>query len=205
MTHLSRRSALGLAAAAVAAPLVSTLPARAEVDTELRADVWTPVYSGAPGQSYWTAPFDPVTARDLMRVGYGNDPVRGLYVWRSFFRIPLSGAAGLTIDRLTLRIRVAQAASGLAQIGLYQVPDLDPAVPVTWNNTSSSWTTLLDQPLVDGFGVEFTGDALTTAVKAAIARGARDISFGLRNTRESQRGYWRGLSPDPVSLLIASS
>lgn len=203
MNRISRRSALGLAAAAVTAPLAAALPARAAVLTELKADAWTPVNDVWRDQSYWTAPTSQPRARDLIRVGR---PESIGPVWRSFVRIPLAGAAGLTIESLFLIADLTQSGRLRAPVELFHVPDIDPAVAVTWNNTSASWSTLLDgyaatAPDRVGFG----GDGLNTVVKAAIASGARDTSFGLRNFSENTQGYWKGFAPTSVKLAIWSS
>jgi len=190
----------------VAAPFAAALPARAEVYTSLSSDAWTPICNNEySGYSYWTAPPDQPYARDMMRVGMGYNDIQGFPAWRSFFRIPLARAAGLTVTRVSLTLNWAKAGSFPSTVQLYQAADIDPAVRVTWDNTSGNWTTLLDQRGADGSSaVQFGGDALATAVQAAITRGARDISFGLRNTNESNRAYRKAFNPAQISLVIAS-
>ncbi|GAA1715037.1 hypothetical protein GCM10009745_74240 [Kribbella yunnanensis] len=201
MTQLSRRSVLGLAAAATAAPLALRLPAHAAPATgfDLRTDAWTHVNAGRPDMSYWTAPADDRTARDAVHVGLLQQP----WPWRSFVRFPLSAVAGSTIESVGFQARIASKSLLNGRVELWHVADIDPAVALTWNNTNSTatWRTGLGSDPGTGPALSYGSGSLLTAVQEAVARQASHISFGLRNSVENTVN-WKTLDRDAVSLLI---
>ncbi|MFK4083147.1 hypothetical protein ACI2LF_03495 [Kribbella sp. NPDC020789] len=201
MTHLSRRSVLGLAAAATVAPLALRRPEQAAAATgfDLRSDAWTLVSVRRPKISYWTAPADDPSARDAVRVG----DVRQTGLWRAFVRFPLSAVAGSTIEDVAFQARIASKSVTNGRVELWQVPDIDPSVALTWENTNSSatWQTLLGSDPGDGTRIGYGGGPLVTAVQQAVARQASHISFGLRNYLEDTFN-WKTLDRDSLGLLI---
>ncbi|MFB6723611.1 hypothetical protein ACFCV3_25755 [Kribbella sp. NPDC056345] len=213
MKPLTRRSALGLAAAAAAAPLTATLPARASQAIRLSIDQWTNVSSYRPDKSYWVVnPRDPDVedrdARDAARTGrmYSSDPAN---VWRSFFRVPVAALAGRSILDAYFTILLTHSATGTpTPVHLFHVRDIDPAVPLTWGNSADSWLTQAGTASGSSYGsqpdqeLQFSTDALRSVVQAAATLQSPFLSFGLRNLDENNQFHWKKYRATSAALTV---
>jgi hypothetical protein len=223
MKTLDRRRAarllpLALAAAAVVS-LTATQPGTADRQGGLRqvativadapASTWTSVNSQYGSTSYWT------NSRDAIRVGRnGADNA----VWRSFLQAPLLVPGGAAILSATFHITLVHSWSCTpTPVQLHQVNlTLNPATPVTWNNSSGVWgpglaTAWATANSAGGCGtnpsvvVTFSGPQLTAAVQNAVTAGASTFTLGLRAPNEGDITQWKRFAPTGAHLTITYS
>lgn len=196
MNQLSRRSVLGIAAAAATAPLAATLPARGTTAaSSFTNDAWAYVVDRYPQQSSWNA------TAEVPRTGFVVDPdpeKPNPRVYRSFFRVPVPGLAGTSVSSASLSLLLMRSYSATqTPVELFHVRDLSPSEAVTWENTASADTWL--QSLGVAYGavrpgqspqeLYFGGSALTAVVQAAAAQNKPFLSFGLRNPNETSQTH----------------
>ncbi|GAB3942274.1 hypothetical protein GCM10029976_063020 [Kribbella albertanoniae] len=198
MTTLTRRSALALGAAAVAAPFVATLPARAADPDWFPVDAWTQVLSTQPIASYWKH------LRDAARVGkeFGSTDA----VWRSFFRVPVASLAGTTIRSVAFEILLTHSPTpNPTPVQLFHVQDIDPEVPLAWN-TQPGWIAYLGTASGASYGSQLdqvlTFGGLQPLVEEALAREATHLSFGLRAGNERDQYQWKKFTGDRAGLTV---
>jgi hypothetical protein len=198
MNHLSRRSVLGMAAAAVTAPLaVNALPAFASERVVLPSDAWTYTTTRQPDHSFWDAP------RPEVLVGREYTDT---FVWRSFFRVPVAAVSGASVASAIFSILLTHTPTGVATpVQLFQVSDLDPEVPLSWDNSGGSW--LRNLGTASGSSWNTQPDQLlrfdvTSLAQEAAGQGLAFLSFGLRAENETARNQWKKFKPDSVLLEV---
>ncbi|WP_216214906.1 FG-GAP repeat domain-containing protein [Amycolatopsis aidingensis] len=213
-----QRRALGLAAVVVlAASLLAGLPprsaqaaghARPEAGGVLikhsyaaRQYLWTQVNRKLPDRSYWQ------DGRDDARAGWSTRP-RGIF--RSLFQVDLTPIAGtrvhdayfaITLDRSNFCREVP--------VELWHTRAIDPAVPLTWNNSRDHW--LEGRPLATGTGqacddldtgMEFGGASLHRLVQDAADRHSPTLTLGLRVPEEGDPRQGMLFQPETAVLVV---
>ena len=126
---------------------------------------WTMVNSAKKDTSYWTDDY----YREDVRVGkvYGSSDGP----WRTFFQVNVAPVARATISRAWFSINMTHTGSCSAtSVELWHTKAIDPAVAVTWNNSSGNW---LDSKALDTQSGK--------ANKSACAQPAVLMEFGLDN------------------------
>ncbi|MFC9694261.1 hypothetical protein ACFTSF_37300 [Kribbella sp. NPDC056951] len=219
MTHLSRRSALGLAAAAAVAPLAATLPARATASTsfDLPVDCYGFVKSARPNQAFVAYnsgfpardEFQPLTGPVYEPAEDGEPAAQG--VRRSWFRVPLSKLAGLTVDNAFLIITLLDSKSPLrTPVDLYRVSDIDNSFPA-WSDSDSPafWLQRLATVSASAYNaqpqpLQFDSSALFSGVRTAVAEGSQSISFGLRSPSENDRAQYKKFDGFSPRLIVSA-
>ncbi|MFK4083146.1 hypothetical protein ACI2LF_03490 [Kribbella sp. NPDC020789] len=209
MTHISRRSVLGLSAAVAVAPLTATLPARATTAAQgFGNDAWALVVDRYPQQSSWNS------ATDVPRTGYlvDADPEHpNPRVYRSFFRVPVPGLAGTSVSAASLTLLLTRSYTATqTPVELFHVRDLDPSQAVTWENTNSTetWLTSLGvafgavRPPQPPQVLSFGGSAATAVVQEAAAQGKEFLTFGLRNPNETAIAHQKTYGAYSLTLMV---
>ncbi|MFC0529383.1 RICIN domain-containing protein [Phytohabitans kaempferiae] len=177
--------------------------------------LWTLVNHDDPGISYWTDNF----YREDVRVGtvYGS----GDGPWRTFFQMNIARVARATVSRAWFSISMTHTANCAdTTVELWHTKLIDPATPVTWNNSGAHWLrgAALDTrkgkanksrcgqpPMLMEFGL--SPDTITPVVQEAVsgANGPQEaIGFGLRipSGNESTELYWKRFAPATARLNI---
>jgi hypothetical protein len=204
MQTYSRRSVLGFAAAAVAAPIVLSAGQASASGTLTflqHADSWTQINSAFPSTSYWG--FD----RDRAKVGleYGRTAV-----WRSVFRLDIAELAGGVIDDAGFSVVLDHTPSANpTPVALWTTGAIDPDQPVTWNSFAGSWFSEVGTAL----GAAYTGagqpdqqlifPGLAGAVQQAVDKQERFLTLGLRAVDEGNKLQWKKFFGDTAQLQVS--
>ncbi|GAA0576256.1 hypothetical protein HPO96_15505 [Kribbella sandramycini] len=201
MSQLTRRSVLGIAAAAAVAPLAATLPARAA--TRYPLDNWGFIMQNYPVGLWNHGP--------LAQVGAENVGHRSC---RSFFRMPIAGLAGQTISAAAFTIQLVSTVSSTPYpVYLFGLRDLDPAEPISWADSSdeNTWRRHLDTLSATAHGtpprpvLRFEADAVREQVQAAATARSPYISLGLRAPDEWNRYHGKSFAPATAALVVTTA
>ncbi|GAA0576263.1 hypothetical protein HPO96_15500 [Kribbella sandramycini] len=203
MSQLSRRSVLGIAAAAAAAPFAITLPARAA--TFYPVDAWTYTARTWARESYWGR----TQGEALVGRPWGDS---GL--WRSFFRVPIAALAGQTITSAKFTIQLLHTPTGAATpVQLFLVRDLDPKDPLTWENSSdgATWRRWLGDAKGSAWNgqpkpvLQFIDGPVHESIQDALLNGKSHISFALRAADENDQTQWKKFAGASAGLEITTA
>ncbi|MFI5710063.1 hypothetical protein [Kribbella sp. NPDC051620] len=200
-TH-SRRSVLGFAAAAVAAPIVLSAGQASAAGTltfAQYADTWTQINKARPSTSYW---FD----RDRAKVGL---EFGGSALWRSVFRFDITALAGGVIEEAGFSIVLDHTPTpNPTPVALWTTGGIDADQPLTWNNFAGSWL---------GYAGTATGAAyagagqpdqqlifpgLAGVVQQAVDKQERFLTLGLRAVDEANMYQWKKFLGDTARLQV---
>ncbi|MFD9966204.1 FG-GAP repeat domain-containing protein [Amycolatopsis sp. NPDC058986] len=161
---------------------------------------WTQVNKHEPDRSYWE------TARDAARVGRSADP-KG--VFRSFFRIDTSKTNGSRIHKAEFDVSVdTSKPCSPTTLELWAVRPIDPAQPLTWNNSRDAW--LGDAPLATSSGdacgggllrLEFASDALKALAQRAADERSGFVTLGVK-LRNEHLPKGMALKPESAFLTV---
>jgi hypothetical protein len=162
---------------------------------------WTQVNRAEPDKSYWDE------ERDAARVGMVTK--RGVY--RSMFQFDTRPFAGAVIHAVGVRITLDSSNSCRpTPVELWRTLPIDPAEPLTWNNSGDHWQG--GAPLAtasgnacdgqDDMSLEFDSPALTASLREAADGGAPFTTLGLRVPNERDRRQGKVFRPATAVLLV---
>ncbi|ALG10712.1 hypothetical protein AOZ06_30870 [Kibdelosporangium phytohabitans] len=160
------------------------------------ANRWTYVNRDDADESYWTT-----KENNKAKVGktWGT---AGLY--RSLFQMNTGQIAGSKITRTWFSVTMDHSAACAATgVELWNTAAIDPAVPLTWNNSKNHWLTYLASakgtanessacPKPD-FPMEFSSAALTKLVQDTATADKDTVTFGLKinSGAETSQDQWK--------------
>jgi hypothetical protein len=163
---------------------------------------WTQVNQASPNRSYWDS-----GRAEGARVGLSLQPPG---VFRSFFQMDTSLLAGSTVRGAGFRINVDDSNScEPSPVDLWHTKPIDPAVPLTWNNSKDNW--LGGGPLASGsgqacgefdMGIEFGTPALQNLVQRTADERTGVLALGLRAPREYDPRQEKLFHPESVYLSV---
>jgi hypothetical protein len=163
---------------------------------------WTQVNQAAPNRSYWDSGRD-----DGARVGLSVQPPG---VFRSFFQLDTAQLAGTRVHRAGFRITLDHSTSCQpSPVDLWQTKAIDPAVPLTWNNSKNHW--LGGAPLASGegqacgefdLGIGFATPALQDLVQRTADNRASVLTLGLRAPNDHDPRQEKLFHPDTAFLEV---
>ncbi|GAA3571291.1 hypothetical protein [Kribbella ginsengisoli] len=201
-TH-SRRTVLGFAAAAVAAPIVLSAGQASASGTLTFAqstDAWTQINQARASTSYWA--FDRDRAKAGLEFG-------GSGLWRSMFRFSIAELAAGVIESVSFSIVLDHTPGpNPTPVELWSTAPIDPDVPVTWNTFAGSWLGLV----ASASGAAYPGagqpdQKLTFSIGPDVVQQAVDVqhqfvTLGLRAPNEGDRLQWKKLYGDSAKLEV---
>ncbi len=169
---------------------------------------WTHVNRAYPDQSYWN--YD---RGEGAKVGYSNwsSPT---VTYRSFFQMDLKPINGAIVHGAYFAITLDHSASCTATpVDLWHTKPIDPAVPLTWRNTTSVgfWLTKLDTrsgsanesscPKPDQ-GMEFVSSGLTSRTQQSATNRTGYLTLGLKAPDEGANTQWKRFHPNTARMVV---
>ncbi|WP_166356010.1 RICIN domain-containing protein [Phytoactinopolyspora limicola] len=167
---------------------------------------WTHVNRSSPTTSYWN--YD---RNEGAKVGY-SDWRPPVVTYRSFFQMSSGPIAGARIKKVSFLVVLEHSAScAMTDVHLWHTRSIDPAHPLTWNNSGGHWIghvataagranySSCRQPAM---GMEFASPTLTTVVQRIADAGTDHIALGLRAPNESDPHLWKRFKPDTAKIVI---
>jgi len=163
---------------------------------------WTQVNQAAPNRSYWES-----GRTEGARVGLSVQPAG---VFRSFFQMDTALLAGSRVHDAGFRITLDDSNfCEPSPVDLRHTKPIDPAVPLTWNNSKNNW--LGGGPLASGsgqacaefdLGVGFATPALRDLVQRTADERTGVLALGLRAPKEYDPRQEKLFHPESVYLSV---
>nr|CTQ88527.1 putative large secreted protein [Kibdelosporangium sp. MJ126-NF4] len=174
----------------------TTFPVYIDPSYSAGANRWTYVNRDDAGESYWTT-----KENNKAKVGktWGT---AGLY--RSLFQMNTGMIAGSKITKAWFSVTMDHSAACAATgVDLWNTRPIDPAVPLTWNNSKSHWLTYLASakgtanessacPKPD-FPMELSSPALMKLMQDTATGDKDTVTFGLKinSDVETSQDQWK--------------
>ncbi|MEN3613673.1 RICIN domain-containing protein [Plantactinospora sp. ZYX-F-223] len=176
---------------------------------------WTLVNADDAGESYWTDPH----YREDVRVGTVWNTTDG--PWRTLFQVNVARVARATVNRAWFSISMTHTGvCAETAVELWHTKLIDPATPVTWNNSAGHWlggaaldtrkgkankSACAQPPMLMEFGLN--PDTVTPVVQEAVrgVNGPQEaIGFGLKINKdvEGKGDYWKRFNQSTARLNI---
>ncbi|MEV8376505.1 RICIN domain-containing protein [Kribbella sp. NPDC056861] len=165
---------------------------------------WTHVNRLYPNQSYWN--YDRAQGP---KVGYAWDQSGNMY--RSLFQMETAPIHGSRVIGARFDIVLDHSPSGTATpVDLWQTAAIDPAVPLTWNNSGGHWLAFLAQASGNAWtgggqpnqAMGFASGPLTSLMQAVADQRSPVIGFGLRAANEGNRYQWKYFVPGTARIVV---
>ena len=172
------------------------------------AAAWTYVNKQSAGTSYWSTK-DTARAKVGKTWGVTDGP------YRSLFQMSMSRIANATVKRAWFYIVLDHSADCAAgPVELWHTAVIDPATPLTWNNSTSHWLRNLQTqtgkanegtacPSPDD-PMEYEPPTLKTIVQDIATRGLPTITVGLRIPEgvETSQYHWKYFHPSSARVNV---
>ena len=167
--------------------------------------LWTHVNATFGDQSYWN--YD---REEGAKVGYSNWESPSV-TYRSFFQMDLGALAGTRIHNAYFAITLDHTPSGSpTPVDLWHTRPIDPAQPLTWNNSAGHWLDYLATASGHAWtgggepnmGMEFASESLTSVVQSVADSGSGVLTLGLRAPDEGNRYQWKRFLPDTARIVV---